>query len=151
MSPLSMDLRRRIVSAYENGEGSHQRLAKRFSVSRAVVGKLVRQHRQLRTLEPQMHHRGRKPAIAGKKEQQLLRHLQQHPDATLLERIDALQVDCTVKTMWQTLRRLGWRFKKSHYGRPNKIARTSLSGVRTGATVRRRLTPSGSCSSTKRD
>jgi hypothetical protein len=27
--------------AYENGEGSHPRLAKRFAVSRAVVGKLT--------------------------------------------------------------------------------------------------------------
>lgn len=151
MSPLSMDLRRRIVSAYENGEGSHQLLAKRFAVSRAVVGKLVRQHRKLGTLQPQMHRRGRKPAVGGDREQRLRRHLRDHPDATLQERIDALQLTCTVKTMWQTLRRLGWRFKKSRRGLPNKIARTSPSGAGIGATARRRSPLSGSCSSTKQD
>ena len=112
-----MDLRKRIVQAYENGEGSHAALAKRFAVSRAVVGKLTLQLRALGTLEPQMHRRGRKPAIAGEKEKQLRQHLRDHPDATLQERIDALKIDCTVKTMWQTLRRWGWHYKKSHHGR----------------------------------
>ena len=116
MAPLSLDLRRRIVTAYEKGEGSHRTLAKRFAVSRAVVGKLVRQQERLGTLKPQVHRRGRKPAIQGEKEAELRRHLQEHPDATLQERIVALQVDCTVKTMWQTLRRWGWRFKKVDAG-----------------------------------
>ena len=149
MSPLSLDLRQRIVAAYENGEGSERVLAKRFSVSRAVIGKLVRQYRRLESLEPQMHRRGRKPAIRGEKRQQLIRHLQKHPDATLQERIDALQVTCTVKTMWQTIRRLGWRFKKSRRGLPNKIARISHRGAPTGASVKKRSTPSGWCLSTK--
>ena len=41
MKPLSRDLRQRIVSAYENDEGSHEELAERFTVSKVVVGKLV--------------------------------------------------------------------------------------------------------------
>lgn len=124
MRSLSMDLRRRVVAAYRSKEGSYVVLAARFSVSRAVVGKLVRQERELGTLEPQVHLRGRKPAISGEKEAELLRHLKDHPDATLRERIEALGLDCTVKTMWQTLRRLKWRYKKSRRGRPSKIART---------------------------
>lgn len=122
MRSLSMDLRRRVVAAYRNKEGSYVVLAARFSVSRAVVGKLVRQERELGTLEPQVHLRGRKPAISGKKEAELLHHLQAHPDATLRERIEALGLDCTVKTMWQTIRRLKWRYKKSHREPWNKIA-----------------------------
>lgn len=46
MRALSMDLRERIVSAYLNTEGSYLVLSARFSVSRAVVGKLVRQQRE---------------------------------------------------------------------------------------------------------
>lgn len=122
MRSLSMDLRRRVVAAYRNKEGSYAVLAARFSVSRAVVGKLVRQERDLGTLEPQVHTRGRKPAISGDKEGELLRHLAEHPDATLRERIEALALDCTVKTMWQTIRRLKWRYKKSRRGLPNRIA-----------------------------
>jgi transposase len=112
MRSLSMDLRERIVAAYHNKEGSYTELAKRFAVSRAVVGKLVRQQRRLGTLEPQVHLRGRKEAIRGEKRQELRKHLQEHPDATLRERIEALGLDCTINTMWKTLRRMGWRFKK---------------------------------------
>jgi transposase len=108
-----MDLRERIVSAHENGEGSHATLAQRFAVSKALVGKLVRQKSQLGTLEPQVHLRGRKPAIQGKKLEELREHVAQHPDATLAERIAALGVDCCVNTMWKTLRRMGFRFKKN--------------------------------------
>lgn len=116
MTPLSIDLRQRIVAAYQNGEGSHATLAKRFSVSRAVVGKLVRQQRELGTLEPQLHRRGRKPAIGGEKKEQLQEHLCEHPDATLRERIEALDLHCSIKTMWQTIQRLGYRFKKNVAG-----------------------------------
>jgi transposase len=120
-----MDLRRRVVAAYRNKEGSYSVLAARFSVSRAVVGKLVRQERELGTLEPQVHLRGRKPAIRGEKEDKLRQHLADHPDATLWERLEALELDCTVKTMWQTIRRLKWRYKKSRPGLPSKIAQMS--------------------------
>jgi len=132
MKPLSMDLRERIVAAYQAGEGSHQDMAERFSVSKAVVGKLVRQQKQLGTLEPQVHRRGRKPAISGQKEQELRAHLAEHPDATLEERHAALKVNCTVKTVWLTLRRWGWRFKKSPRGLPNKIGPMSPGVVRIG-------------------
>jgi transposase len=124
MRSLSMDLRRRVVAAYRNKEGSYVVLAARFSVSRAVVGKLVRQERELGTLEPQVHLRGRKPAISGAKQAELLRHLNEHPDATLRERIESLGLECTVKTMWQTIRRLKWRYKKSRRVPVSKIAKT---------------------------
>ena len=124
MRALSLDLRERIVAAYENSEGSQESIAKRFSVSRAVVGKLVRQQREQGTLESQVHRRGRKPAIAGEKLEALRQHLVDHPDATLAERIEALDLDCCVNTMWVTIRRLGCRYKKSHREQSSKIALT---------------------------
>ena len=127
MKTLSMDLRERIVAAYEAKEGSYEVLAKRFSVSRAVVGKLVRQARRLGTLEPQVHLRGRKRLIRGEKERELREHLDQHPDATLEERIRELGLDCCVNTMWQSVRRLGQSFKKSPRVPQNKIVKMSSS------------------------
>lgn len=112
MRALSMDLRQRIVMAYLNEEGSYAELAERFSVSKALVGKLVRQQRNSGTLEAQVHRRGRKAAIRGEKQEELRRHLREHPDATLRERIEALGLSCTINTMWKTLRKMGWRFKK---------------------------------------
>lgn len=123
MKTLSMDLRERILAAYEAGEGSYRVLAVRFSVSRAVVGKLVRQTRRLGTLDPQVHLRGRKRLISGEKERELQQHLDQHPDATLEERIRALSLDCCVNTMWQSVKRLGHSFKKSPLEPQNRIAK----------------------------
>jgi transposase len=119
-----MDIRERIVAAYRNKEGSYVVLAARFAVSRAVVGKLVRQERELGTLQPQVHLRGRKAAIREEKLEELREHLCEYPDATLQERIEVLKVDCSVKTMWQTLRKLGGRFKKSPSVPASKIAST---------------------------
>ena len=149
MRPLSMDLRERIVVAYGSQEGSYAMLAVRFSVSRAVVGKLVRQQRDQGTLETQVHRRGRKPAIGGQQKERLERHVRDHPDATLRERIEALGLDCSVKTMWQTLRRLGLRYKKSRCGPPSKLVRMSPTPAPTGAARKRKSIPSGSCSSMK--
>ncbi len=124
MKPLSLDLRERLVTAYEAGEGSHALLADRFAVGPTVVGKLVRQKHALGTLETQVHRRGRKPAVSGKKAAELREHLKKHPDATVLERREALGLKCSEKTLWQTLRKMGWRFKKSRRVQPSKIAPT---------------------------
>lgn len=113
MKTFSQDLRERVVTAYEAGEGSYAELAERFVVSPAWVGKLVRQFRELGTLEPLTHRRGRKRIITGERETQLLEHLRQHPDATLEERIEALGLVCRISTLWNALRRLDHRFKKS--------------------------------------
>ncbi len=121
MQAFSVDLRQRIVEAYDSGEGSYEVLAERFSVSSAAVGKYVRQNRDLGTVAPQVHRRGRKPAVSGEKAVELRKHLEEHPDATVLERRDALGLECSEKTLWQTLRKMGWRFKKSRREQPNKI------------------------------
>lgn len=124
MSPLSLDLRERIVAAYEIGDVSYAAVGRRFGVSDRVVAKLVNQKHELGTLEPQLHKRGRKPCISDEKRKELRKHLQDCPDATVLERREALGLTCSEKTLWQTLRKMGWRFKKSRYGLKNKIART---------------------------
>jgi transposase len=113
MRPFTEDFRERIVSAYEAGGVSLAAVGRRFGISGKVVGKLVRQKRELGTLAPQVHRRGRKPAVCEKKKEELLAHLEQYPDATVLERREALGLKCSEKTLWQTLRKMGWRFKKS--------------------------------------
>ena len=124
MKPLSLDFRERLVAAYETDEVSLAEIGRRFSVSGKVVGKLVCQKRELGTLAPQVHRRGRKPAVSGKKKVELREHLEKYPDATVLERREALGLKCSEKTLWQTLRKMGWRFKKSRRGQPSKIVPT---------------------------
>lgn len=113
MQALSVDLRERIVAAYESDDVSKAEIARRFSVSRGVVIKLVQQKQELGTLEPLTHQCGRKSAIAGEMLDQLRAHVRDHPDATLAERLEALGLTCTRKTLCQTLKKYGWRFKKN--------------------------------------
>jgi transposase len=124
MKPLSLDLRERIVAAYEAGGTSLAAVGRRFAVSGNVVGKLVRQKRELGTVASLVHRRGRKPAVQGKKLEQLRAHLEQYPDATVLERRDALGLKCSEKSLWQTLRKMGWRFKKSRRVPTSRIVPT---------------------------
>src|SRR5262245_42294051 len=105
MRPFTEDFRERMVAAYEAGGVSLAAVGSRFGVSGKVVGKLVCQKRELGTLAPQVHRRGRKPAVSGKKKEELRAHLEQYPDATVLERREALGLKCSEKTLWQTLTR----------------------------------------------
>ena len=124
MTPLSMDLRSRIVAAYEAGEGSYEKLAKRFDVSKPLVGKLVRQFRQTGSLESGVHRRGRKPLLTEEQLEALARHIKDEPDATVLERQRALNLPGCEPTVWAACKRLGANFKKSRCERPSKIGRT---------------------------
>lgn len=119
---LSMDLRERIVVAYEAGDVSYRDVALRFGVSRSTVGKLVHQFRTEKSLKPHTERCGRKRSIRGEAEKELENHLRTHPDATLQERRDALGLNCSVKTVWLSVKRLKARFKKSLSVRRNKTA-----------------------------
>ena len=44
--PYSIDLREKIVAAYKNKEGSMQKLAKRFKVSKIFVAELLKRVKQ---------------------------------------------------------------------------------------------------------
>ena len=52
MKPLSIDLRKRIVEAFEQGEGSRSTLAARFGVGEATVQRLLRLKRTTGSLQP---------------------------------------------------------------------------------------------------
>lgn len=121
---LSMDLRERIVTAYNAGEGSCRLIAERFGVSYGVVSKLVCQQREEGSLKPHTDRYGRKRAVSGEIEKALQRHLCEYPDATLEERREALGLTCSLKTVWESVRRLNARFKKSRNERLNKIGQT---------------------------
>jgi transposase len=120
MAPLSLDFRARIVAAYEAGEGTYVEIAERFSVSKQVVAKLVRQYRTTGSLESGVHRRGRKPLFNSGQLAGLARHIADFPDATVLERQRALNLPGTEVTVWTACKRLGARFKKSRCVQQNK-------------------------------
>jgi transposase len=55
MKAYSIDLRQKIIDAYNNREDSQRKLAKRFSVSLTFIQKLLKRYRNNGTVEPKVH------------------------------------------------------------------------------------------------
>lgn len=125
MKAFSLDLRQRIVDAYDAKEGTREGIARRFGVSLGLVKKLLRQRRATGSISPRPRP-GRPPAFRGENLDTLDWFVQEHPDATL----EAIRVhfvgtvDCSIVAIHNALKRLGYHFKKSRYERVNKTGQT---------------------------
>jgi transposase len=135
MKTLSLDLRERIVAAYDAGQGTRREIAERFMVSEAMVKKLLRQRRIHGDLAPRHHRAGRKPKITPEHQRQLAELLERQPDLTLAQMRTALSLDCTLPALHYVLKRMGLTLKKRRSARPSKpapmCARRASSGTRT--------------------
>lgn len=115
--PFSDDLRRRILQAYEQGEGTQTDLAQRFRVSLDYVRKIRRQWRSTGKMERVPHRPGRKPLFTEPIRERLRNWLKQQPDLTLAELQEKLSREAhlgvSVPSLWMVLRKMGLRLKKS--------------------------------------
>jgi len=84
MKAFSIDLRQRILDAYDAGEGTRQEIADRYSVSLAMVKKLLVQRKATGSIEP-IPKPGRTPIFHGKLLEELDAYMRERPDATLEE------------------------------------------------------------------
>lgn len=124
MGTFSLDLRQRILAAYDNLEGTREDIAKRFSVSLGMVKKLLQQRRHLGDINPQHHRSGRKPQLAAHHEA-LRAKLVAQPDLTLKELRAALALTCSLPAIHYALAEIGLTYKKRHSGPANKTGLTS--------------------------
>jgi transposase len=113
MKPISLDLRKRIIAAYESGEGSQEEIAARFGVSYGFVKKLWRRWCDSGDLTPSQMGGFRKPAFDKQALKRLRQALRDHPDATLDELAEMCDVSCSRATVYNTLNREGYRRKKN--------------------------------------
>lgn len=114
-TPLSQDLRRRLVRAIEEG-GSARAAAGRFEVSPSAAIKLMRRLRETGSTEPGRIGGYRKPLLAG--HEALLGDLTRTRKGITLAEIREELVKrgiapVSLTTIWSTLRRLGLSHKKS--------------------------------------
>ena len=112
MNTLSIDLRKRIVSAYDRGEGTRQQIALRYNVSLGMVKKLLHQRRHTGDLAPRHYNSGAKPKITVQHQKKLKRMVRKNPDMTLNELRDAINVSCTPQAIHYALARIGLSLKK---------------------------------------
>ena len=112
MQTLSIDLRERIVSAYDRGDGTRVQIAERYNVSLGMVKKLLQQRRRTGDIAPGHRYSGAKPKITPKHERELKRVVGRNPDMTLEELRDAIGVECTVPAVFYALKRIDLPLKK---------------------------------------
>lgn len=125
MQPYSMDLRQRVVDAYNHRQGTEQQIARLFGISRRTLQRYLRRYRNEGSLKPKPQNAGRKSAFHGRSLKVLDRFVQHNPDATLeaIREHFAGMVKCSIVAIHNALKKLGWRYKKSRYVRAEPARR----------------------------
>ena len=150
MKTLSLDLRERILTAYDRSEGTREEVAHRFRVSLGMVKKLLQQRRRTGQIGPQHHRCGRKPLIVATHHRQMQSLLDRKPDLTLQELRASLGLACSLPAIHYALAKLGLTYKKRHSTPANKTARTSHGRAAHGGAGKPASIPHAWSSSTNR-
>ena len=143
MRTLSLELRQRILEAYDQDEGTRAEIAGRFRVSLGMVKKLLQQRRHTGDIAPRHHLAGRKPMITATHRSQLRGLLVKKNDLTLKELRQSLGLPCSVQALHVVLGKMGLTYKKRHSTPVSKNAQTSHGHAGTGVGARGRSTRPG--------
>ena len=119
-----MDLRKRILKAYDRGDVTRDQVASRFDVSLGMVKKLIQQRRHTGNIEPGHHRSGRKPLILGSHRREMRILLAKQPDLTLEEIRVHLGLECTIQAIHHVLADMGLTYKKRRSARRSNPALT---------------------------
>ena len=107
MRTLSLDLRERIVAAYDGQQGTREEVAQRFGVSVGMVKKLLQQRRRTNELVHRHRYSGRKARILPEYREGLLALVAAQPDLTLAQIKEKLSMTFTVPAVHQALVAIG--------------------------------------------
>jgi transposase len=111
MAPYSMDLRKRVLKAWDAGLDADS-VAARYEVSRAWVHRLVQRRRETGSIAPRKQTKFRPRVLAGQ-EQRLAALIAARPDATLVEIREALPTSAALSTLWRAIDQLDLTVKKN--------------------------------------
>lgn len=118
MKPYSIDLREKIVKAYEQGDTSIRKVADRFGVAKSFVQKLLSMKKTQGHFKPRQQGGVMKGELDGY-ETQLAAMVEQYPDATLLEYCEYWGTTynhwLSTSTMCRALQKQKLTLKKRHY------------------------------------
>ena len=79
----SIDLRQKIINAYEAKEGLHRQLAQRFKVSLSFVKRLIRRYQETGEIKTKPHGGGAITKIKGSDLAKIKQLVAEQPDALL--------------------------------------------------------------------
>jgi transposase len=130
----SDDLRRKYLEAYDRGEGTLGELALRFGVSQGWGWKISSARKRTGQMERLVGRRGRRSRVTAEIAVKIGVWFGSQPDMTLAELQQRLEheagLQLSVGRLWQLLRQLGLRLKKSHSTPRNGTRKPTENGVR---------------------
>ncbi len=116
--PYDDDLRRKFLAAYDRGEGSIGELAQQFGVSEGWGWKVSAARNRTGQMERVIGRRGRPARVTAEVLRQLDEWVKARPDHTLEELrgrlLDEAGFKLSIGRLWQLLKKLGLRLKKSN-------------------------------------
>jgi transposase len=150
----SDDLRRKLLEAYQAGEGSLPELAARFRVSVGWAKHISATLTHTGQMErPAGGKRGRRSRVTAEAQEYLASQVKKQPDRTLAMLQEDLQreyeIQIGITQLWNILNRMGLRFKKSHSTLLNRTVSGSQPKENSGGKKANRSTRSASSSLTK--
>lgn len=114
----SLDLRKKILSAWQNKEGSQRELAKRFKVSLAFIRNFLRRYRETGEIAAQPQGGDRRSLIKGKDKELLQKLVREQNDIYLRELQSSLFNHIGIEVSESTLCR---QLKGLKLGRKKKL------------------------------
>ena len=112
MAAYSLDLRRRVLRAWDGGLDAES-VAAKYEVSRAWVHRLVQRRRETGAIAPRPQTKFRSRVLSDQQEARLVALITARPDATLVELREALPTTAALSTLWRTIDRVGLTVKKN--------------------------------------
>lgn len=113
----SIDLRKKIISAWEAKEGSQRELAKRFKVSLSFIRDLLRQYRETGEIKAKKQGGDRRSKLQEKEQELLKKMLAQKNDIYLREIQSTIKeqtgIEVSVSSLCRTLKQLELKRKKN--------------------------------------
>jgi transposase len=112
----SLDLRKKVLNAWQNKEGSQRELAKRFKVSLSFIRDLSRRYKETGELTPKRQGGDRRSKLK-EKEQELVKKIVEQKNDIYLEEIqktiqEQTGINVSVSSLCRTLQKMQLRRKK---------------------------------------
>lgn len=111
MKAYSIDIRQKIIDAYNNQEGSQRKLAKRFRVSLSFVQSLLKRYRETGSVDPKPHGGGQTPKLTPQQLAIVPQLVKEDNNATLDELCEKLYQKTQVRISRATMGRVLQTFK----------------------------------------
>jgi transposase len=129
MLPYSLDLRHRVVAAYEEGVETIAEIAERFAVGQTFVKKMLRQKRETGSLAIQKPNSGAKKLLSKKDFKWLRRQIEKEPDLTIDQLHERINQERQVKVSRATVGRAVQALKLPLKKRVNPLKRETTANV----------------------